>query len=179
MLGKAYDPREPRILSKKEIATIRCGLQASGRIYLHQSLIPKLPRRIKEVVEICLTQTPGANIIGISRNGKKLSLLTYPRFGDDAHPVPARETIMNLDSGTRTTLEYTNLHNLPILMRKEKLIPEDHPRFEEFRRLTEQEESAELIPENNQILELKWQERLEKVGAYIEDHTLQFSSRSE
>lgn len=179
MQGPAYDPREPRLLSKKEIATIRCGLDTPGTIYVHESLVKSLPPRIKEVVQVCMTQTPGANIVGIHKSGKQLSFLTYPDFATNPHPAPARETIMNLDRGTRTSLEYSRICNLPVLARKEKLVAKEHPQFEEFKKLTQEEESAHLLPERGELLELKWQNILEQAGARIEDHTLHFDSGPE
>lgn len=164
MAGFTFDPREPRILSDKEIATIRFGMDTSGSIFIHESMIPLLPSRVKAAVEACKSQTPNANVVRIKKNGKQLGFLFYPGFDEEAHPSPVREVIMNLNVGTRTTLEYSSLYNPPVLLRKDKLISKDHPKFREFRELREIEEEKGLLPKEDQILLTRWQKILREKG---------------
>lgn len=170
-----YDFKEPRVLSKKIIASIKFGKDLHGCVFFHISMIQRLPLRIREVAEASLAQAPGANIIKLDKNGKRISLLVYPNFEKEAHPSPTRMTVMNLDKGTKTTLEFSNYIDPPVLHEKETLVGKEFKLYKKFANLTSEEKKAGLLdyPEGI-VLKSKWEALLDEKQAIIKDHTLSY-----
>lgn len=113
------------------------------------------------------------NIIKLKLNEYKISFLSYPEFISDPHPSLKKSISIDLVKGKSKEQSYANQSNPPILHRKECFIPEDHPKWKEFHKLSKQEEDAGLLENSNRIgFRLNWDQRLSEKGYALEGHTL-------
>lgn len=120
------------------------------------------------------------NIIKLKLNEFKISFLSYPDFISDPHPALKKSISIDLVKGKTREQSYTNQSNPPILHRKECFIPEDHPKWKEFHKLSKEEEKAGLLENSNRIgFKLNWDQRLSEKGYSLQDHKLVKVKRSE
>jgi DNA phosphorothioation-associated putative methyltransferase len=168
-----------------KIANLCCnspiGKQLKNSLAIHLSALDKLPPLLR-AYEGCASRVYGrlenANIIKFYYNKPKISYLYYPEFDAVAHPI--LQTTMEIDLKTLAIL-YNDLSehsNPPILHRKDSLVASDYPYYENFYRLTCQEEKLGLLKDSNSIRRLKgWLECLSNHQVKIKKHKITKSSR--
>jgi len=77
--------------------------------------------------------------------------LDYPRFFDDPYPALEHAYTVDLERNTYRESDYTKSDNPPILHRKETFVTTTYPRYEEFAKLTQQEEELGLLKVKSDI----------------------------
>jgi DNA phosphorothioation-associated putative methyltransferase len=147
------------------------GKLTPSALYVHRDAYEHLPAILK-VYEACarrlIGDIPGANILKLHRDSKKVSYLTYPNFDSEPHPALERSDVVNLVKQSHDVRRYGNNQNLPILHRKEEFIHKADSRWEEFRRITSQEEEAGLYEITSNIgYRQQWDELLLSKGVSV------------
>lgn len=155
------------------------GKKLPNALYVHISAIEKLDPLLRlhyeKFSQIIATGTDGANIIKFHSDRPQISYLFYPDFDTDAHPALRASIQVYLQAtdvppaiGYRN---YANFENPPILHRKETFVTPDYPHYEEFDRLTKQEEKLGLLDRTSIIgTRQGWLQWLTKHGVKIEGH---------
>ncbi len=116
---------------------------------------------------------PEFNLLKWGTRELKLSFLSYPTFRDEAHPALQEAVSIDLASGQVRRVSYAGRSNPPILHRKETFLPEGHPTFTIYRRLTEAEEVAGLYEDTTTIgFQRNWEKLLQAKGLAIHGHRL-------
>ena len=114
------------------------------------------------------------NVIKFRTDELKVSFLSYPNFMEDSHPALHHAVTIDLVSGKARHTDYAANLNPPILHRKERFLPLNHPRQEEFAALTQAEEVAGLYEHTATIgFKLNWDRLLAEKGLFIVGHTLE------
>jgi DNA phosphorothioation-associated putative methyltransferase len=145
-------------------------------LYVHQSAVDHLEPLLR-IYEGCgrtyLGEVEGANIIKIHRRTGKLSYLIYPDFETDAHPVLVRSVKLSLRTRQLECYDYDQSANPPILHRKETFLHREHPLYDKFARLTDQEERHGLLRDTAHIgTRAGWETRLREKGFAVRGHRL-------
>ena len=96
--------------------------------------------RLRERLELDET----FNILKFSTNEPKISILSYPEFFFDPHPILLESVSVDLATGKVRRADFQGRENQPILHRKEAFLPRDHPAVPMFAALTSAEERAGL-----------------------------------
>ncbi len=113
------------------------------------------------------------NVIKFRTDELKVSFLSYPDFMKDSHPALRHAVTIDLVSGKARHTDYGANLNPPILHRKERFLPANHLRQEEFSALTKAEEIAGLYEHTATIgFKLNWERLLAEKELSIVGHTL-------
>ena len=135
--------------------------------------MPFLLRTATEELRKRLSIGPEFNLLKFSLRDPKISFLSYPTFERDGHPALAEAIIVDLISGKSRRDNYSGRRNPPILHRKETFVPAEHPRFSEFRKLTEAEEKIGLLVDTARIgFRLNWEKALAEKKCLVRGHRL-------
>lgn len=130
------------------------GKLTPSALYVHVDAYEHLPAVLK-VYEACarrlVGEVPGANLLKLHRDAKKISYLSYPDFDSDPHPSLHRSDIVDLVGQTLKTRRYPQSTNVPILHRKEEFLHKSDHRWEAFRDVTLAEERAGLYADTSRI----------------------------
>ena len=164
-------PEEYVALTKK----VSVGKKVRGDVYVHASAVPRLPAPLRELLEAEARDEleNGYNVVKFHRGAARISLLSYPRFRDDAFPALAKSLTVDLVEGKRQLRTYKQTGNPPILHRKETLLPADDPDVPQLRELTEAVERAGLFADAGTIGRRRaWEKRLEERGFIVKGHEL-------
>lgn len=154
------------------------GKQVGSSLYLHISALQSLPEPVQEQVRKAqsLTSTQDSdsyNVVKLSLNNGKISLLSYPGFFEEPFPALARSISVDLEDGSVQRKDYSSSGNPPILHRKELLLPSGHPRRDEFAALTEALCRAGLLRDAHKVgHRAQWAKRLADAGFRVEGHAL-------
>jgi DNA phosphorothioation-associated putative methyltransferase len=142
-----------------ENISIACRSSTVGKLtpsalYVHIDAIEHLPGLLK-VYEGCarrlIGEVPGANLIKLHRDSKKISYLSYPDFDTDPHPGLHRTDVVDLVNRSHRSHRYPPEANVPILHRKEEFLHPADPRWERYRDLTNREVAAGLYADTSRI----------------------------
>jgi hypothetical protein len=90
-------------------------------------------------------------VIRYSLQDGNLSLLHYPGFHREAHPGLCCSVRLDFGSARSNTRSYNLSANHPILHRKELLVSQSHPHYNEFRKITQSEEKLGLLRDKSKI----------------------------
>src|SRR5215510_11399882 len=154
------------------------GKQVKGNLYFHVTTLEGLDPCVRKCVQFAaarasLDPEAGFNVIKISEEGNRMSLLYYEHFFDNPFPALKRSCVVDLASGRTKQFRYDLSGNPPILHRKELLLPPTHPQAPLFAALTRQLEAAGLFQASRRIgFARQWQERLQSAGYEVRDHQL-------
>lgn len=139
--------------------SLACRSSAVGKLtpsalYVHVDAFEHLPGILK-VYEGCARRlvgdVPGANLIKLHRDSKKISYLSYPAFDDNPHPGLRRTDVVDLVDQSHRSRSYPPEANVPILHRKEEFLHPSDPRWQGFRDLTSREVSLGLYADTSRI----------------------------
>lgn len=154
-----------------------CGKLLPDAMYFHvdycEQVDSELVAQIERIAkENGLKKEKDFNVLKINRDLEKISFLLYEDF-NSSHFPKLLESIQYTCKGELTTRTYGKSGNHPILHRKELLLPEDSPGREKYESLTRELDDLGLFQNSNSIgYERQWQERLDKAGIVIKDHTV-------
>lgn len=114
------------------------------------------------------------NVVKFRTEELKVSFLSYPDFMENSHPALRQAVTIDLISGKARHANYADNLNPPILHRKERFLPVNHPRQGQFAALTQAEEVAGLYEHTATIgFKLNWDRLLAEKGLFIVGHTLE------
>ncbi|HRY51337.1 MAG TPA: DNA phosphorothioation-associated putative methyltransferase [Candidatus Paceibacterota bacterium] len=161
---------------RRHIDALGFGKILPTAVYLYRDAGASLGAELDQLIARVIAAfeiTPEFNVLKFRTDQLKISFLSYPGFFDDAHPALRKCVIVDLTTGKARHTDYASNLNPPILHRKESFLPPDHPRRDEFERLTRQEEEAGLYEKTETIgFKLNWDRLLAERGVIIEGHTL-------
>lgn len=115
----------------------------------------------------------GVSIIKFFIDDYKVSFLDYPEFFSSPHPALKRSETLNLNTGKRRTIDYSQRENPPVLHRKETMISPERPEYEQWAELTRKLEEAGCYDEPKKIgFKEQWENLLREKGLNYEGHNL-------
>ena len=152
------------------------GKSVGGAVYLHRDALERhdaglfgIVCSIASAAEVVFTW----NVCKLSPYRRRVSLLLYPEFRSDAHPVLAAAASISPERYRRNDSALLSKRKRPILHRKELLLDVSDPDYGRFAVLTDQEERAGLFSAPTTIgHERGWSKRLEERGLIIRGHRL-------
>ena len=165
---------ETRILFE-EILQSDLGKAVGGSLYVHiaeVSLAKEPASKIKKFVER-MGISEIFNVMKVNPRNRKLSFLSYPDFSKTPHPSLKGAITINLETGNVRKSDFSKSENPPILHRKELLVGLNHPKFADWKALTEAEETAGLY-KNKKVIGFRknWEALLDEVGLTYDGHSL-------
>jgi DNA phosphorothioation-associated putative methyltransferase len=150
---------------KSAVKNCKLGKKLPDALYIHRSALQNtglLNDVATGAQERASKEIPGLqwNLVKFHRYKMVLSLLWYPHFDSEAHPALHQSVVVNLFTGEMTRRNYASSKNPPILHRKELFLIPGYPLFNDFERLTEQEEDMGLLKECSKVgFRNQWLER--------------------
>lgn len=160
-----------------EVALLSVGKRLPDSVYAHVELVHDLPAKLRDAVAearaLAQLEEDAFQVVKLSTRGWRLSLLAYPRFFDEPFPILAASWAVDLGTRTVAFRAYAPDGNPPILHRKEKLLPNDHPRAPEFAELTAAAERLGLFADVKAIgTREPWEMRLVRLGIRVVGHRI-------
>ncbi|MEH1851213.1 MAG: DNA phosphorothioation-associated putative methyltransferase [Nostoc sp.] len=132
----------------------KIGKHTRGALYVHVSALAALDP-ILRICEGCASRTIGrvdeATLIKFHTDKPQISYLSYPEFDTDPHPALKASIGIDLKTLFITHRDYESRANPPILHRKETFVTSNYPRYEEFAKLTQQEQELGLLKDKSDI----------------------------
>lgn len=168
-----------RLENPERFTTLVAGLQLGKRlptaVYLHAVSLDHIANELRDAIERAAAVAGGGttwNVVKLSVDAARVSLLDYPNFFDEAFPALESSALVDLTTGQVARRQYGG-QNPPILHRKEALLPPDHPLVPVATALTRTAEQHGLFDEVATIGNKRaWQARLEVLGLRVEGHEL-------
>ena len=153
------------------------GKRVVDELYLHVSALSLLGDEAKRdhiaraFALFEQSADPRPNVAKLNLRTGKLSLLSYPSFGEDSFPELAGSWRFGDADDTRPVFRsYTNSINRPILHRKELLVADGYPKRKEWAALTATAESLGLFDETSTIgFRLNWERLIQSKGYVFTD----------
>ncbi|ACC82861.1 DNA phosphorothioation-associated putative methyltransferase [Nostoc punctiforme] len=132
----------------------KIGKHTRGALYVHVSALAALDPVLR-ICEGCASRTIGrvdeATLIKYHTDKPQISYLSYPEFDTDPHPALKASIGIDLKTLFVTHRDYETRANPPILHRKETFVTSNYPRYEEFAKLTQQEQQLGLLNSKSDI----------------------------
>ncbi|MFM8333178.1 MAG: DNA phosphorothioation-associated putative methyltransferase [Candidatus Methylumidiphilus sp.] len=153
----------------------KTGKTIARHVYLHLCALDAATQALAEAAARLAQAKPGEdfNVLKLSDDGQRLSLLDYPGFFDEAFPPLRRYWTVDLGQSSARFRTYADSLNPPILHRKELLLPPAHPQREAYARLTAAAELAGLFDDPCRIgFKRAWDELLAQRGYRVVGHEL-------
>ncbi|MEH2081185.1 MAG: DNA phosphorothioation-associated putative methyltransferase [Nostoc sp.] len=152
----------------------KIGKHTRSALYVHVSALAALDP-ILRICEGCASRTIGrvdeATLIKYHTDKPQISYLSYPEFDTDPHPALKASIGIDLKTLFITHRDYENRANPPILHRKETFVTSTYPRYEEFAKLTQQEQELQLLKDKSDIGTREgWEKCLAAHGVKIRAH---------
>jgi DNA phosphorothioation-associated putative methyltransferase len=166
-------------LGKPELIREAClsapvGKRLPTDFYLHRSAEESLPALLR-VLLFTADQIVGEvdyNIAKFATDGRKVSLLKYKNFDEDAHPELLHSVRVHLPSASYAIRDYSSSENPPILHRKESFVDPLYQNYSAFAELTRQEENIGLLSRPEIGLRREWLRLLSESHLQIVGHQL-------
>jgi DNA phosphorothioation-associated putative methyltransferase len=160
-----------------DVTLLSLGKRLPDGVYVHVVLVAQLTAELQDAVaaarELSQLDEGVFHVVKFATHGWRLSLLAYPGFFDEPFPVLAASWVVDLGARTVAHRAYAADGNPPILHRKEKLLPTDHPRVPELAALTADAERLGLFAEVKTIgTRAPWELRLARLGVRVLGHRL-------
>lgn len=172
LLFRAGDP------SAIDQACIRAGVGqlVENALVVHRSLLDHLEPLLR-IYEGCARTLVGdideANVIKLHRLSGKVTYIAYPDFETVAHPPLRQRVKVTLPTLSIDMFDYSDWQDPPLLFRKNELVHPNHPQFDLFSKLTNQELKAGILPEADARQQKSvWEMRLQEAGLSIRGHRL-------
>jgi DNA phosphorothioation-associated putative methyltransferase len=149
----------------------KIGKHTRGALYVHVSALAALDPLLR-IYEGCASRTigrvDGATLIKYCTDKPQISYLFYPDFDTDPHPALKASITIDLKTLYITHRNYADRANPPILHRKETFVMSNYPQYEEFAKLTQQEQQLGLLKHKSDIGTREgWQKCLAEYGVEI------------
>jgi DNA phosphorothioation-associated putative methyltransferase len=132
----------------------KIGKHTRGALYVHVSALAALDPLLR-IYEGCASRTigrvDGATLIKYNLDQPQISYLFYPDFDTDPHPALKASITIDLKTLYISHRDYANRANPPILHRKETFVMPNYPQYEEFAKLTQQEQELGLLKQKSDI----------------------------
>jgi DNA phosphorothioation-associated putative methyltransferase len=152
------------------------GKGLPNAFYIHHSALPSLAvalQRQEQQARQRLAADHPFTLVKFHFDQPKISYLYYPDFDTEPHPLLRASTIVDWQSGTVETRDYSDAPNPPLLHRKETFVAPDYPHYAAFAHLTQQQVAMGLLDNSREIgTQLNWERRLAQQGIEIHHHTL-------
>ncbi|MEH2330989.1 DNA phosphorothioation-associated putative methyltransferase [Nostoc sp.] len=154
----------------------KVGKHTRGALYVHVSALTALDPVLR-ICEGCASRTIGrvdeATLIKYHTDKPQISYLSYPEFDTDPHPALKASIGIDLKTLFVTHRDYETRANLPILHRKETFVTSNYPGYEEFAKLTQQEQELGLLKDKSDIGTRKgWEKCLAAHRVQIRAHQI-------
>jgi DNA phosphorothioation-associated putative methyltransferase len=162
---------------KELVNSLEVGKKLPDSIYFHKDTFSDVPEAlskfIKAVAKALKINDKSWNVIKVSRNNFRLSLLNYPLFSEDSYPALKQSVSVDLTKLSHRITSYSEQENPPILHRKETMVPKSHKFHDHFCILTQEGEAAGLY-ENSRMIGFKnsWERLITKYGYELIDGRL-------
>jgi DNA phosphorothioation-associated putative methyltransferase len=160
---------------QKNIARVGFGKKIGSTVYLFIEDLSLGKENYSEIIEFAeqLEIDIGFNVIKVDLRQNKISFLSYPDFLENPHPSLNSSVAVDLLTGAKRTRDFSESHNPPILHRKELLVGNNHPKYVDWKALTEAEEAQGLY-DNTKVIGFRknWEALLEKKGLAYDGHRL-------
>ena len=162
---------------KSLVDSVSIGKKLPEAIYIHkdtfQSIDEQLIHFINAISKALKVDNKNWNIVKLSKKDFKLSLLNYPSFFTDSYPPLEQSITIDLVKLTQRITKYSDYDNPPILHRKETMLSDNHPSYEEFKLVTQEGEAAGLY-QNSRMIGFKssWERLIAKHGYELVDGRL-------
>ena len=148
------------------------GKRLPDSLYFHSSTLPFM----SDVVQIfvgcahaLLGDLDGDYLIKISKSCESVSFLLYKDFEENPHPELKTSIKVNLYRRSVHYRNYAGTENPPILHRKETFLTPEHPRYSEYKIITEKEDSLGLLSRSDIGFKKAWEHLLNDCGIKLED----------
>jgi DNA phosphorothioation-associated putative methyltransferase len=164
---------KPEVVAKV-CATCPVGKLLPSHVYIHRSAEDELPPLLRVLLfagKEIVGELP-YDLVKFAKDGRAVSFLLYKDFDSDPHPALLRSVKVYLPKATFDVREYFNSDNPPIIHRKETFVLPSYVHFEEFRRLSEQEEEYGLLSSSEIGYRRYWINLLAAKGLKIENHSV-------
>jgi DNA phosphorothioation-associated putative methyltransferase len=143
------------VLYSQLVSEIKIGKKLPDAIYIHESafdqISPKLATIINAVGKALKVPNEDWNIVKLSRKKFSMSLLGYPTFFEESYPPLKQSVTVDLEKLGHKITDYSTYDNPPILHRKETMITQGHPNYDEFCLITQEGEQAGLYENSRHI----------------------------
>jgi len=160
---------------QKAFSKCKIGKNLPDAVYIHPSAIPSLPSHIRVLLGLADSiagTIPECNLIKLNKIKRKISFMVYEDFDSVAHPALLYTYVIDVPKANIKLWDFRNRENPPILHRKETFVSPDYPLYEKFKKLTAQEEKAELLSLNTIGTKEGWETLLKQKGLTITGHSL-------
>jgi DNA phosphorothioation-associated putative methyltransferase len=165
------------VLYSQLVSEIKIGKKLPDAIYIHESAFEEIPTKLSTIINAVgkALKVPSEdwNIVKLSRNKFSMSLLNYPTFFEESYPPLKQSVTVNLEKLGHKTTDYSNYDNPPILHRKETMITQGHPNYDEFCLITQEGEQAGLYENSRHIgFKASWEAIINSHGYELVDGRL-------
>ncbi|MGH1393622.1 MAG: DNA phosphorothioation-associated putative methyltransferase [Trichormus sp.] len=156
----------------------KIGKHTRGALYVHVSALAALDPLLR-IYEGCASRTigrvDGATLIKYHIDKPQISYLFYPEFDTDPHPALTASITIDLKTLYITHRDYSDRANPPVLHRKETFVTPSYPLYEQFAKLTQQEEELGLLQQKTEIGTREgWKKCLAAHGVEIRGYEVYF-----
>ncbi|AFY34907.1 DNA phosphorothioation-associated putative methyltransferase [Calothrix sp. PCC 7507] len=152
----------------------KIGKHTRSALYVHVSALSSLDPLLR-IYEGCASRTigrvDGATLIKYCTDKPQICYLFYPEFDTDPHPALKASIVIDFNTLYITHRDYQTRKNPPILHRKETFVTANYPLYEEFAKLTQQEQQLGLLEQKSDIGTREgWEKCLAAHGVEIRGH---------
>ena len=152
------------------------GKRLPNALYVHVSALSALEpllQHYESSARLAAPQLEEPTLVKFSTDKPKISYLFYPDFDTDPHPALQASIQVDIQSLQVSYRDYSTSDNPPVLHRKETFVTPDYPLYEQFAKLTRQEEALSLLDNSRSIgTRQRWLQRLEDYGVELQGHNL-------
>ncbi|MBW4642833.1 MAG: DNA phosphorothioation-associated putative methyltransferase [Goleter apudmare HA4340-LM2] len=154
----------------------KIGKHTRGALYVHITALSALDPLLR-IYEGCASRTigrvDGATLIKFCTDKPQICYLFYPEFDTDPHPFLKASIIIDFNTLYISHRDYQNRDNPPILHRKETFVTTNYPLYEEFAKLTQQEQQLGLLQNKSEIgTRAGWEKCLAAHSVEIRGHQI-------
>ena len=159
------------------VSEIKVGKRLPDAIYIHDSALEEIPEKLRNTIlaigKALKIPREDWNLVKLSRKQFSMSLLNYPTFVDESYPALQQSVTVDLQKLSHKITDYSNYDNPPILHRKETMVTDDHPQYEQFKQITEEGEQAGLYENCRHIgFKASWEALINSHGYELVDGRL-------
>jgi DNA phosphorothioation-associated putative methyltransferase len=165
------------VLYSQLVNEVKIGKKLPDAIYIHESAFEEIPTKLSTIINAvgkALKVPPEDwNIVKLSRKNFSMSLLNYPTFFEESYPTLKQSVSVDLENLGHKITDYSNYDNPPILHRKETMITQGHPNYDEFCLITQEGEQAGLYEKSRHIgFKASWEAIINSHGYELVDGRL-------